>query len=363
MHSSRVTFTKTAKSSETSGDSIDRSNTIDVLCAADDSYAMPLAVTLKSACRNLSRGSRIRLFLLTGGIRNDNWRMLEQTFQGQPIDVNVIEPEREIVADLSISHHISHTAYFRLLAAELLPPDVKKVVYLDSDLLIRKDISQLWELPLNDRYCLATVDVACPYVDAKSGCKNFRRAAPYMASLRPIPNYRQLGLDGSHEYFNSGVMVLNLDRWRRENIVDDLLRTLRDNQRFVWCWDQYALNVVFHRQWGRFDPCWNQGAHLFEYPSGDHAPIDRLEWQSAKLDPAIVHFTTEFKPWHFRSDHPALKSSRAELFYQGLDDTAWKNWRPDPIPLTAKQWFNFRMLDLIKKSTISSRKLAVNFSW
>lgn len=351
MHPSRVTSTENGTSM------------IDVLCAADDSYAMPLAVTLKSACRNLSTTNRIRLFLLTETISDDNWRMIQQTLRDQPIEVLIVRPDRGMVADLSISHHISHTAYFRLLAAELLPHDVEKVIYLDSDLLIRQDISQLWNLPLDDAYCLATVDVACPYVDAKSGCSNFRRAAPYMASLRPISNFRQLGLDGRHEYFNSGVMVLNLKRWRRENIVDDLLRTLRDNQRFVWCWDQYALNVVFHGQWGRFHPCWNQGAHLFEYPSADHAPIDHDEWKTAKLDPAIVHFTTEFKPWQFQGDHPALKMSRADLFYEGLDDTAWKNWRPDPIPLTAKQWFNFRMLDLIKKSTISSRKLAFSFSW
>ncbi|QDV71508.1 General stress protein A [Rosistilla carotiformis] len=331
----------------------DRSDaTIDVVCAADDAYAMPLAVTLKSACRNLAKGSRIRLFFITGGINDANWSMIEATLADEPIDIHVIQPDRAIFADLTISHHISHTAYFRLLTAELLPSDVRRVIYLDSDLFIQEDLGHLWALPIEANFCLATVDVACPYVDARLGCANYRMANPYMASLSPIRNYRELGLDGSSEYFNSGVMVLNLDLWRKEEMATRLLKTLRDNQKYVWCWDQYALNVACHGNWGRFDPRWNQGAHVFEYPSARHAPIEVNQWDRMRTDPAIVHFTTEFKPWQHNSNHP-----RSEVFYEGLDETAWRGWRPDTSRSNFKDWFNRQVLAAIKQATISSRRL------
>jgi lipopolysaccharide biosynthesis glycosyltransferase len=328
-------------------------NRIDVVCAADDAYVMPLAVTLKSACRNLTDGQHIRLFLLSGDISDQNWSMLQRTLVGEPIDVCPIKPDLGRVSDLSISHHISHTAYFRLLTAESVPSDVDKAIYLDSDLFVKDDLSELWKLPLESRYCLATADVACPFVDARRGCKNFRLANPYMASLRPIPNYQALGLDGASEYFNSGVMVLNVQRWRDENVADQLLRILRDNRKHVWCWDQYALNVLFHGNWGRFEPRWNQGAHVFEYPSETHAPFDRQQWIEMKTNPAIVHFTTEFKPWQAHSNHPC-----SEVFFEGLADTAWQNWRPPTPGPSFQKWFNRQMIELIKRSTKTSRKIA-----
>lgn len=332
--------------------------TITVVCAADDHYAMPLAVTLKSAVRTLPSGARIRLFLLADSLSDTNRKRINDTLAGDPIDITVIAPDRNEVSNLKVSHHISHAAYFRLLAAELLPADVDKAIYLDSDLLVRGSLLRLWEKPLGENYCLASVDVACPRIDARVGCANYRLASPYLASIRPIKNYRELDLDGASEYFNSGVMVLNLARWRRENVAERLLRTLRDNKKYVWCWDQYALNVVFHGQWGRLEPRWNQGAHLFDFPSEKHSPIDRDEFRTAKLNPAIIHFTTDHKPWHAHTNHP-----RAEVFYQGLVDTAWRDWNPRSVRLDLRTWLNRQMARLIKHSAISSWKLAVALGW
>ncbi|TWU31974.1 glycosyltransferase family 8 protein [Novipirellula artificiosorum] len=329
------------------------SQRIDVVCAADDAYVMPLAVTLKSACRHLGSGKRIRLFLLAGEICDENWSRLQQTLVDEPIEIHTIKPDLDVVSDLSISHHISHTAYFRLLAAELVPCKVEKAIYLDADLFVKEDLARLWDLPIEQHDCLATADIACPFVDARVGCANYRLANPYMAALRPIRNYRELDLDGASEYFNSGVMVLNLHQWRKENVAERLLKILRDNREHVWCWDQYALNVLFHGNWGRFEPRWNQGAHVFEYPSEAHAPIDPQQWTDMRTNPAIVHFTTEFKPWQTSSNHP-----RSEVFFEGLAATAWKNWCLPETASSFKQWFNRRMIDMIKRSTITFRKLA-----
>lgn len=331
---------------------------VNVVCAADDRYAMPLAVTLKSACRALAPGARIRAHVLTDSISDASWRKMETTLAGQPIDLTATAPRHEVLAQLPISHHISHAAYYRLLAAELLPSGIDKAIYLDSDLLVRRSLTELWDRPLGDQYCLAAVDLACPHLDARLGCANYRRACPYLAAIRPVPNYRDLGLDGTAEYFNSGVMVLNLSRWRRDDVATTLLKTLHDNRKHAWCWDQYALNVVFHGQWGRLEPRWNQGAHVFEFPSEAHAPVDPAEFRDAKTDPAIVHFTTEFKPWEARSNHP-----RSEVFFEGLADTAWRGWRPEPRPLGLRDHFDRQVLRLIKQTTISSRKVAVGFGW
>ncbi len=321
-----------------------------VLCAADDNYVQPLAVTLHSAVAALKRGKHLHVLLMDGGISEVNWIGLKETLAGLPISIHVVRPDRNEIADLGISHHITHTAYFRLLAARLLPASIDKIIYLDSDVLVRDDLTELWNYDVGDQYCLAAVDIACPFIDARKSDPRFRGSIPYLAELSPVRNWRELGLEGAAPYFNSGVMVINLKRWRDERIEEQLLACLRENSRYVWCWDQYALNVVFAGQWRPLPPRWNQGAHLFEYPDETCSPIDPLEFAEMRDNPALIHFTTEFKPWHYRIIHPWR-----DTWFESLDQTAWTNWRPTKSRFSLKEWWNRQAVYWIRKSTINYR--------
>jgi lipopolysaccharide biosynthesis glycosyltransferase len=182
---------------------------------------------------------------------------------------------------------------------------------------------------------------------------NYRKSSPYLAALTPIRNWREIGLDAAAHYFNSGVMVLNLARWRRERIHEKLLSCLRDYPRHVWCWDQYALNVVFAGQWRPLPMRWNQGAHAFEFPSVEHSPIEFDEFVAMRDDPAVIHFTTEFKPWHYNATHPL----RAK-FFEELDKTAWRGWRPSRPDFDLNQWWTKQAVNWTKRFYITYRKCA-----
>ena len=151
-------------------------------------------------------------------------------------------------------------------------------------------------------------------------------------------------------------MVLNLARWRAESIDKKLLACLRDNSKYVWCWDQYALNVVFAGQWKKLPARWNQGAHVFEYPDQSHSPIDESEFVAMRDDPALIHFTTEFKPWMFQPFHPLR-----ERFFQQLDQTAWAKWRPEKPAFSLKRWWDLTAVYWIRKYIVNYRKLKVMF--
>jgi lipopolysaccharide biosynthesis glycosyltransferase len=258
-----------------------------------------------------------------------------------------------MVSDLAISHHITHTAYFRLLAAKLLPDSIDKVIYLDSDVLVQDDLCKLWNVELENQYCLAVPDIACPFIDARFADSNFKKSSPYLASLSPIRNWRALNLDPSARYFNSGVMILNIARWRDEQIEQQLLSCLRENEKFAWCWDQYALNVVFAGQWGELPLRWNQGAHIFEFPSVEHSPVSSDQFYEMRENPAIIHYTTEWKPWHYRPFHPLR-----HLFYDNLDKTAWSGWRPERPNFRIGDWWTDTAVGITKRATISYRRIA-----
>jgi len=323
-----------------------------VLCAADDHYAKSLTVTLQSAAAHLRPGHSLQVIVMDGGIKPGNWQKMKESLARFPVQLNIIRPDPQIVDGLTTSHHITRTAYFRLLAGKLLPETIDRVIYLDSDLLIQDDLSWLWEMEMGDEYCLAVPDIACPHIDAREANCNYRRANPYLASLAPVPNWRELNLRGADWYFNSGVMVLNIDRWRRESVEQRLLQCLQDNRKHVWCWDQYALNVVFAGDWRALPARWNQGAHLFDYPDENHSPIDSAEFIEARDNPAIIHYTTEWKPWHFHNRHP-----HRNLFFQQLDQTAWAGWRPERPPFRISHSWNRAAVRLVKSATTTFRKV------
>ena len=346
--------------SKTSLGSVNKTDPI-VLCAADDNYAKPLAVMLHSAATNLRVGNHLNIVLMDGGISESSWVGLRETLLDLPITIHVLQPDRDEISDLGTSHHITHTAYFRLLAARLLPDSIDKVIYLDSDVLVKDDLMELWDMQLADNYCLAAIDIACPFVDAyaaekkykaQKAYKSLKSAIPHFAAISPISNWRELSLDGSAHYFNSGVMVLNLARWREESIDQKLLACLRDNAKYVWCWDQYALNVVFAGQWKPLPSRWNQGFHVFEYPDETYSPISQYEFTDMRDNPAVIHFTTEFKPWDFRPHHP-LRGK----FYDALDQTAWSGWRPAQPDFSLRSWWDRQCISFIRSWVVNYRKV------
>ena len=244
-----------------------------VLCASDDNYVKSLTVTLHSAAQHLATGCQIQAIVFDGGVSDSNWKKINDSLAGLPIHLYAIRPDLSQVRDLSISHHITHTAYLRLLAGRLLPESIERAIYFDSDLLIQDDISKLWQLDLGSNYALAVPDIACPYIDARHSVCNFKKASPYLSALSPIANWKALNLDPRGYYFNSGMMVLNIKRMREESVEHRLLECLRENKKHVWCWDQYALNVVFAGAWQPLPLQWNVGAHFFEFPDESHSPF------------------------------------------------------------------------------------------
>ena len=246
-----------------------------IVSAADDGYVMPLAVTIRSAAACLSPTATLHWFILDGGVSDENRQRLEQCFEPNRIALDWVRADREALAGLPVSEHVTLATYFRILIPRLLPPWLEKVIYLDSDLVVLRDLNELWREPLGDHWCLAAQDMAAPYLDAERVLANFHDCARYLASPRPLPNYEELALDGRAKYFNAGVLVIDLARWRGADMTGQLLGCLHEHRRHVLWWDQYALNVVLAGKWGS----WTRGGTRFRTSTparrGGKAPSTR----------------------------------------------------------------------------------------
>lgn len=292
---------------------------------ADEGYAMPLAVTVRSAIDSLGEGSTLRLFVFDGGLTPETRERLERSWDDPRVELEWIEPDVDAVAHLPVSDHISSACYLRLMLPEFLPSDVGKLIYFDADMLVRRDLTDLYAEPLGDHLALAVQEMTAPWIDAELASTHYARSFPYLSASRPIANYEALGLDPLGMYFNSGLMVLDAARWRRDDIGGQVFDCLEANREHVLWWDQYALNVRLAGQWRALDPRWNQTAGAFLYPGWRESPLGKREFQQLRVDPWIVHFCSPSKPWHYFCDHPARKA-----FFQTLDRTDWRGWRPEP---------------------------------
>lgn len=137
---------------------------------------------------------------------------------------------------------------FRVMLPELLP-DVDKIIYLDADILVNRDIKELWDTDIQN-YCLAAV----PDYSTVNGLET-----PYPVANQEVP--------ASH-YFNSGVLCMNLDRIRAKgNMHENILNYLEENQgaRLL---DQDALNAVYGGETFLVDESWNTFTHLIQYTPG-----------------------------------------------------------------------------------------------
>jgi lipopolysaccharide biosynthesis glycosyltransferase len=218
---------------------------------------------------------------------------------------------------------VNLVSYYRILIPRLLPADVERVVYLDCDLVICADLVKLWKQRLAGHRCLAVQDCSAPYMDSAVALPNYAKCAAFVGCRQPVPNFRELGLPAEVPYFNAGVLLIDLRAWREADVSAQLLSCLEKNRQHVRWWDQYAMNVVLAGHWGRLDARWNQGSHIYKYPSWQLSPFDQLSYEQQTLEPYIVHYTTAQKPWRASCRH-ILR----ERFYDYLDRTDWAGWRP-----------------------------------
>ena len=308
---------------------------IQVAAACNEAYALPLAVMLASLDRTLGDGRRARVHILQRGLAEATKARIERSVRAHRVGISwvPVAPDRltSLSGTLRRADAISLDCFSRLLLPELLPPDLGKVVYLDCDLVLVRDLGLLWEFEVGDADLLAAAELD--------------PGGRLVSSPRGIPLWRELGLPPDLQIFNSGVMVIDLHRWREGLLAQRVFAYLRAAGEYLRWYDQDGLNAMVAGCWGRLDPRWNVTMHIFR---GDADPALR-SWLSA--DPYIVHFNSALKPWH-----AGFGLGFGDLFRQNLEATAWAGFQPAEHPRLAR-WSHAGARALGKRTHAVARRM------
>jgi lipopolysaccharide biosynthesis glycosyltransferase len=278
---------------------------IRLIAAADSAYVLPLAVAVRSALETTSQP--LEVLVLDGGLTAQDRQRLLESWPESHVDVHWLTLETAQLETLPVWGRMTSTTYCRLLLAGLVPHHWTRALWLDCDVLLRRDLAALWDLEMGDRAVLAARDLVVPCLGSRYG----------------VSPWKELGLDPRAPHFNAGVMLLDLERWRAEHIGERAIDYLRKYGDRVCFFDQEALNAVAVNRWGELDPRWNHIASMAGQAFLDASHLDPAVYRQVVENPFLVHYSGYLKPWKCRGATP-----NSELWYGILDRTSFAGWRP-----------------------------------
>lgn len=251
---------------------------INIAFAADDNYAVPVAVAITSLLVNKNESINLYLLNIRGNFSIENKKKLTVQVNKYNTEIHYVELEPSELIDFPILRH-GLSAYLRIYSPFLIK-EVDKLLYLDSDIIIERPLDELYHTDLEDNDYAAVADLG-----------GFARK-----------NYlKSIGYTFNRHYINSGVLLMNFKKLRQYNLKDLMIpyvNKYKDNLNYS---DQDIINCLWERI-KILPPQYNAMTPIFY--NIKNSPWNELELETARCEPYIIHYVTKFKPWFLGVRHP-----------------------------------------------------------
>jgi lipopolysaccharide biosynthesis glycosyltransferase len=260
---------------------------MDIVFNVDDGYVRHMCVTILSLIDKNPK-EVIVFHVITCELSKENREYIDSLLIEDHVSVKFYDVDIKILKKFSVGKltgnpDISYAAYLRLFIPDLLPQNIDKVLYLDCDIVVINSLTDLWNMDIS-QYCLAALD---DYGNAQE-----------FGAIR-------MGLDVGFKYFNSGVMLINLQKLRDMNFIEKVQDFLVTDGYRILMHDQDILNGLLYKQRLPLEERWNM-----------------MRNTDNTTDYSIIHFAG-LKPWYVECPHP-LK----HIYYHYLAMTKWANEKP-----------------------------------
>lgn len=279
--------------------------------AADNNYMNQLFVAVQSAIQSAGRDTKYEFhLLLSEDIGRSNLEKLECMRELNLHHVFVIHHVQDryhgIVMQIG---HITGVTYYRLQLPSLLA-HAEKCIYLDCDVLVCQDLSELFCLDIKEKY---VAGVRAP--------RHYRTEKVIQETLL------RLEIPAIDQYINAGVMLMNLDRMRKDGIENQFHSLIKNHYPSQ---DEDIINKVCYGMIKILPPRYNimpydflsdPSAQVYQNDPGLQRAYSFDEWNNCRLNPVIIHYATRHKPWHDLSVNYAnlwWKTAKELPFYEEI---------------------------------------------
>ena len=283
---------------------------INILLSTDDNYAPLTGVLIQSLLENNEKDfTEISIFILDGGISDKNKQKLDLIIQSFKIKTNLyfIKYDNiEEIVGIKMTSTISFTSYARLFAASLLPNDIDEILYLDVDAIVVDSLREVYNMDISDYYLAAVQDMGPEYINT------------------------YLNLPKGTTHYNAGFLLINLKKWRENNLESKFIDCIVEHKGKVYHNDQGIINLACKDNILKLDPKYNILSPFFEvgydnllkfYGVSDYYSKEMVE--DAINNPVFIHFTQFVygRPWFNNAQNHPLR----DLFDSYVSETPFED--------------------------------------
>ncbi len=275
--------------------------------ASNERYFPGMYCAVASALNHMSWTTSVNLWVLDGGISQPSKDRLERLVDrfGNQVRLKFVPADESVFRGATLGPGESHMTYCRILLPHLL--DVPRLIYLDCDVLVFRNLSELFDFELSPGKVLAAVP--------DSETSSLADDSPTIADAINLPR------EGA--YFNCGVMLMNLDELRKQHFFECAVEFLNRKSAYRF-WDQSAINFLLHGRIDELPEYWNRASWCFDAQ------------QNNDLD-CVIHYTTS-APWlvetagpgqvlfeRFAAEVRLPVDRRSPLFRKSMRQRFWRN--------------------------------------
>ena len=247
---------------------------MELLVTVDKNYIPPLQVMLTSLHMN-NPGEDVELYLLHSKLQEKELEPLEKQCGRLGYKFFPVKIEDSWFSQAPVTKQYPREMYYRLLAPCFLPQKLHRILYLDPDILVINSLKPLWETDMKGRLFAAA---------AHTGKTNLAN------------NINQVRLGTTNKYFNSGVLLINLDQGRKEILPEEIFRYAGEHAKELLLPDQDILNAVFGSRTLELDDyLWNYDARNYSTYLLRSGGVCDMDWVMGNT--GILHFCGKTKPW------------------------------------------------------------------
>ena len=301
---------------------------MNILYTLNEKYVPHLAASMCSLCENNTHADEITFHIVSMGLSDDSKKKITELSSkyGRNTVFYEIGDIRERLSDSIGQNGFDISVVARLFAGSILPDSINKVIYLDCDTIIIGDMLPFWNTNMN-------------------GCTIAAVAEPVVTkSRRPL-----LNMLPSHDYYNSGVIMFDLLKWREDGCEKIAIDYFFENSKILVATDQDVLNACFKGAIKTVAPKYNYGSYNIYYPykllrklAGASPYVSEEIYNDSKKNPVIIHYLGEERPWRKGNTHPYTNE-----YKKYLSMTEWKD-NPDETGW-GLYFFCFRIFNFVTK--------------
>ena len=256
-------------------------DTIHIALCCDARYLPYATATMASCIAHCAQPQRLHFHLVALDIEADKLNIMTAFIEAKGSKVTTHSPDERSYAGFRTNQY-GPAVYHRISLPDYLQAHARWVIYLDSDLLVLDDIQALWAETQKhpDMATAAVIDYSPP-------------------SEKHVDVPRK-------DYFNSGVLLINIEQWHQQQLHQKTIQYLNENHQGLTFVDQCSLNAVHNGRWHRLHARWNIQGNIYSFwRSKDANPyLLKEEAREATSNPGIIHFVGAKKPWKARCFHP-----------------------------------------------------------